>query len=113
MPKPKEPSAGTALPVILFPLHGCRDVQEMTHEEYEQTMRKHRVNLRKHWKHDGVKSMIAILELTTMRLMSEAMSANTTEDQICSLRRASGASEQLVMLRTILTGQEQDSDPVA
>lgn len=98
------------VPVILFPLHGCRDVQDMTHEEQEQLMRKHRLNLRKHWNHDGVKSAITILELTTMRLVAEAITAGATPHDA---GRAAGASEQLVMLRAILTGTEKAEDEVA
>lgn len=107
MAKTKTPATRqrSGTPVILFPLHGSEDVQEMTQAEYEAALRKHRLMLRKHWNHDGVKSIVALLELTTARLLHEAIAPDSTMDDV---RRAGGASEQLAMLRTILVGQEQD-----
>jgi hypothetical protein len=75
----------------------------MTHEEFEAKVREHRLNVRKHWKHPGVQSLITFLELTTARLTGDAITAGATvHDQ----GRASGASEQLTMIRAIVTGEE-------
>jgi hypothetical protein len=91
------------IPILLFPLHGSGDVQDMTHEEFEAAVRAARLNVRKHWKHPGVQSLITFLELTTTRLTADAITAGATvHDQ----GRASGASEQLTMIRAIVTGQE-------
>ena len=96
-------------PVLLFPLHGSGDVQQMTQEQFEAKVRQHRLNVRKHWKHEGVRSVIAFLELTTARLTGDAITAGATaHDQ----GRASGALEQLTMIRAILTGQEADQEEV-
>lgn len=90
-------------PVILFPLHGSTDVQLMTAEQHEKRMRECRLSLRKHWSHEGVRSLVTMIELTTARLTAEAIAPESTPHDA---GRASGVNEMLNVIRTIITGQE-------
>lgn len=91
-------------PVLLYPLHGCENVQDLTPQERVAKLRAHRLMLRKHWNHPGVTALVGILELSTHAMTQEALLRGATEFD----RGQAGAGlRMLSSLRAIVTGEEE------
>jgi len=101
-----QPKTETAAPVLLYPLHGCQDVQMMTAEERVRALRVLRNDLRKHWNHPGVKALVGVLEFTTHAMTQDAIAPGATVHQ---QGQAWAGSRMLASLRAIVTGEEDDS----
>lgn len=96
----------TPPPVILFPLHGCRNVQLMTERDALAAVRKNRLALRKHWTNPGVQALISILEITMARLTAGAIAPSGTEHE---RGQAYGVNEAIRVVRSVVTGREDEA----
>lgn len=105
--KPATPPADTAPPVLLYPLHGCDNVQDLTQEQRVAKLREARQLLRKHWKHPGVQALVNILEFSAHAMTQEALLRNATKFD----RGQAGAGLRMISsLRTIITGEEETAE---
>lgn len=108
--KPKPPAGDKSPPVIMFPLHGCGNVQTLTEAQAAKLLRKYRTDLRRHWTNPGVQALVSILEITTARLTAGAIQPGAG---VHESGQAYGASHQLSMVRSIVTGVEEEASEQA
>jgi hypothetical protein len=61
-------------PILLYPVHGCQPLGQLTEAELEAAMSLRRQRLREYWNQPGVKDLIELLEMRAARVTGRAIS---------------------------------------
>ncbi len=54
--------SSTTPPALIYPVHGCKALAPMTKEEVEKLDANSRKTIRAHWKNEGVRALVQLLE---------------------------------------------------
>jgi hypothetical protein len=100
----KSGDADEQVPVILFPLGGCKAEGELTKEQLKVKMGELRERVRKHWQDDGVQAVVALLEMRAARLQGDGLRPGATAHDA---GQGYEAGQCVMFLRMIYNSEEK------
>jgi hypothetical protein len=92
------------VPVILFPMGGCKPEGELTKAQAKVHTAALREMVRKHWNDDGVKAVVALLEMRAARLQGQGLMPGATAHDA---GQGYEAGQCVAFLRMIFNSEEK------